>query len=85
MSYAASGIKMLIPRMGSGPAVFYYSTTDAHTDVDAAAYFTDGEAYGMKENDIVFVVDTDTDTCTLHHVTEITAAGAATIGAATLA
>jgi len=69
----------MIPRMGAGPAIWYYSNTDAHTDVDAAGYFTDGVAKGLVANDVMIVVDTDTYTCTLHHVLNTTTISAATL------
>jgi hypothetical protein len=85
MSYAASGLRLMIPRIGSGPALFFYHTTDAHTDVDADNYFTDGADMGMKVNDVVIVVDTDTNTCTVHMVSTVSASTKdATIAAATL-
>jgi hypothetical protein len=80
MSYNNAGLRCLIPALGSGPAVWYYSTTDAHTDVDATDYFTDGAIFGLKANDVMLVVDTDTNTATIHKV-----ASATTIAAATLA
>ena len=83
MSYAASGLKLLVPQMGGGPGVWYYKSNDAHTDVDASGYFSDGLQMGMKDNDIVIVVDEDTATTTIHHVSGVSG-DAATIAAATL-
>ena len=83
MSYAASGVKLLVPGMGAGPALWYYKSNDAHTDVDADGYFATAGDLGMKDNDIVFVIDEDTGTTTLHHVTGVTA-GAGTISVGTL-
>ncbi len=63
-----------------------YASEDVHTDVDASGYFTDGDALGMKVNDIVFVVKTTaTVGATLHSVSAVTAGGAATIAPAILA
>lgn len=67
------------------PALWVYVSADAHTDVDATDYFSDGSYRGMKVNDIVFVVDTAGGTCTMHRVSAVTAGGAATVAAATLA
>lgn len=83
MSYAASGLKLLVPGVGGGPGIWYYITNDAHGDVDAAGYFTDASKWGMKDNDIVIVVDEDTGTTTLHHCTGVSA-GAGSISVATL-
>ena len=70
----------IVERIGSGPATWYYKhATDPHTDIDAAGYFTDGASYGLTANDIMFVIDVDTATCTLHHVLNATTIGAATL------
>lgn len=80
MSYANTGLRCLIPAVGGGPAVWYYASADAHTDVDAAGYFSDGADFGLKANDVMIVVDTATPTVTIHNV-----ASATTVSAATLA
>ena len=51
----------MVPGVGGGPAIWVYQSTDVHTDVDAASYFSNGGRLGMKPGDIVFVQDTDTD------------------------
>ena len=79
MAYSNTGLRNLIPRIGSGPAVWIYSSADAHTDVDASGYFSDGADFGLTAGDVMIVVDTNTPTCTVHHV-----ASATTITAATL-
>lgn len=84
MAYAASGLNLLIPRITGGPAVFHYSSADAHGTVEGAGYFSDGGDRGMKVGDTVIVVDNDAVATTIHTVTTVTA-GAATINAATLA
>ena len=86
MSYAASGLKMMISAIGDGPALWSYSSTDVHTDVDEADYFTTGHAMGMKVGDFVIVYKTSaTIGATLHVVTAVTTGGAATIAPAILA
>ena len=79
MGYSTSAPpQLLVPRMGSGVALWVYKSNDAHGDVDGSAYFTNAAALGMKEGDVVIVVDADTATTTLHTVsstvTTITAA-----------
>jgi len=70
----------MVPAIGSGPALWQYRhATDPHTDIDAAGYFSDGATYGLKANDMMFVVDTDTATCTIHLVLNATTIGAATL------
>lgn len=87
MSYSSSGLNQVWPRMGTdGAAGWTYVSTDVHTDVDAADYFSNGAAKGMKVGDIVFVGKSSaTIGYTMHYVQTVTAGGAATIAAAILA
>jgi hypothetical protein len=83
--YSNTGLRCIVDRIGDGPAVWYYSSVDAHGTVDNASYFTDGYTFGMRVNDVVIVVDTDSATCTIHSVaTAVQATGYVTINAATL-
>lgn len=71
---------------GGGASLWIYTSADVHTDVDAAGYFSNGDALGMKVNDCVIVQkSTATIGATLHTVTAVTAGGAATVSAAILA
>lgn len=72
--------KLLVPGVGGAPSLWTYSSTDPHGDVDGSGYFTNAAALGMREGDIVIVVDTDSATCTIHSVTSTVT----TINAATL-
>lgn len=93
MAFALSGLKLLVNTVGGGPRIWLYKTADIHTDVDAADYFTkqgagtasDTTTSGMKVDDVVFVHNTSAPSLTMHIVTAISAAGHATISAATLA
>ena len=88
MSYATiNPPKLLLPRLGTdGVALWAYTSTDVHTDVDASDYFSDGYDLGMKVGDIVFVSKSSaTIGTTVHYVQTVTANGAATIAAAILA
>lgn len=87
MSYATTNPPKLISGgVGASERLWLYSSTDVHTDVDAADYFSNGNALGMKVNDVVIVVKTSaTIGATLHVVTASTAGGAATVAAAILA
>lgn len=80
MAYSTSAPpQLLIPGIGNAPSVWLYSSTDAHTDVDAAGYFTNGADLGIKANDVMIVVDTDSATCTIHSAASATAINAATL------
>jgi hypothetical protein len=87
MSYSTSSPpNLLCQSVGAAPALWVYASTDVHTDVDAADYFSNGSALGMRVNDVVIVVKTSaTIGATLHVVTAVTAGGAATVAAAILA
>lgn len=77
---------LLSSGLGGGGALWYYTGTDVHTDVDAADYFTNGTSAGMKVGDIlIYVKSTATIGATLHSVTTATAGGAVTVSPAILA
>jgi hypothetical protein len=70
------------PRMWGGDPgnrLWYYSSVDIIGDVDAAGYFTNGSALGMKVGDIVLVRDTTTPSMAIAAVSAVTAGGAATV------
>lgn len=87
MAYAATNPPALLSQsVGAAPALWVYASTDVHTDVDATDYFTNGNALGMRVNDVVIVIKTSaTIGATIHVVTASTAGGAATVAAAILA
>lgn len=87
MAYSTSiPPRLLVPRIGSGTALWAYTSTDVHTDVDASGYFTNGDALGMKVGDVVLVSkSTATIGTTIHYVSTVTAGGAATVEPAILA
>lgn len=86
MAYATTNPPICVAQgVGAAPAQWIYASTDVHTDVDAADYFSNGSALGMRVNDVVTVVKTTaTIGATLHVVTAVTAGGAATVSAAIL-
>ncbi len=85
MAYSTSNPPNRIAQgVGSAPTLWQYSSTDAHTAVDATDYFTNAKDLGMRADDIMIVVDTSTPTCTIHHVAAIDSDGNGTITAATL-
>lgn len=45
----------VVPSIGGSPAIWVYSDTDAIGTVVGAGYFTDAASLGMKENDLVLV------------------------------
>lgn len=79
--------KLMVPSVGSGqPALWVYTSTDIHTDVDASGYFTNGSDLGLRVGDIMFVSKSSaTIGTTVHYVQTVTAGGAATVALAILA
>lgn len=60
MAYSTSNPPALIAQgIGGANKVWAYSSTDAGTAADAAGYFTNGVALGMKTGDGIIVVDND--------------------------
>lgn len=91
MALSASGLNLLVPGIGGGPALWVYTSTDAHGSVEATDYFAAMGAggasnRGMKVGDIVIVVDSDTGpgNTTIHSVSAVDSDGNATINAAVL-
>jgi hypothetical protein len=78
MAYSTSLPPRLIAQGPSdGGSIWMYQSEDAHGDVDAASYFTNGMALGMKVGDVVLVVETDASyALSMHVVTAVAAAGA---------
>ncbi len=87
MAYVATNPPIRVTgSIGAGQELWMYASTDVHTDVDESGYFTNGDALGMKVNDVVIVTKTSaTIGATLHVVTAVTAGGAATVSPAILA
>lgn len=71
MGYSANGLHLMKGSVGAGPQIWIYTSADAHGDVDAAGYFSDGVRRGMRAEDIVFVIDTATPTLTMHTVLSV--------------
>lgn len=87
MSYATSNPPRKIGGGGVGAAagnIWLYIDGDAHGDVDADDYFSNGYDLGMRVGDIVYVMAATGYTVTLHGVRVVTANGAASISAAVL-
>jgi len=85
MAYAASGLKLMVPHLGSGPAVWHYASGDARTTIEGAGYFSDAGQRGMKTGDAVIVSAGGASAlATIHSVTGVSS-GTATINAAVLA
>lgn len=87
MAYSATNPPIKVTTgIGAAQELWMYASTDIHTTVAGADYFTNGHALGMKVNDVVIVTKTSaTIGATLHVVTAVTTDGAATVSSAILA
>jgi len=84
MAYATTNPPtQLVQGLAGGPAIWHYSSADVDSDVDAAGYFTNGDALGMNVGDVVHVFDT-AGVMTYMFVSAVTAGGAATVAAGTV-
>lgn len=84
MGYATSGLKLVKSGINTGPALWQYISADAHATVEGASYFSDAKQRGLKLRDMIIVINTANDECTLHQVKSVSG-NAATVNAATLA
>lgn len=83
MAYATTNPPVCMASSISGPSLWHYSSADVDSDVDAAGYFTNGDALGLKVGDPMLVHDT-AGVMTLMFVSAVTAGGAATVTAGTV-
>jgi hypothetical protein len=83
MTYSTSNPPQLLSQgigFATGLRVWAYASADASTVVDGDAYFSNGDALGMKAGDLVLVNDTDTNLTTMHVVLSVASGGAADLG-----
>ncbi len=86
MAYVSAQWNCAIPCVGDEPKTWVARGTDVHTDADATDFIADGDAKGMKVNDVViYIKTTATVGATIHVITAVTAGGAATMSPAILA
>ena len=80
MAYSTSNPPVRVAQTMGGNSIWYYTGTTADSDVDAADFFSNGDALGMKVGDVLFTVQTDASyLVSLMSVTAVTAGGAATV------
>ena len=57
MAYTPATLDCLIPRIGSGPALWMYSSqADARAVIETDAYFSDGADRGLAIGDAMIVI-----------------------------
>lgn len=79
MAYATTNPPTLFGQAIAGQRIWLYVSADAIATVNTAAYFSNGDALGLKVNDIVWVIDTATPTSGIAIVRDVTAGGQADI------
>lgn len=86
MAYATSNPPVRVAGSISGPNLWLYHDADVDSDVDAADYFSDGDALGMKVGDPLFHYEVNATPAksTFFFVSGVTAGGAATVIAGTV-
>jgi len=73
MAYETSNPpRLLVPGVAGSVNIWIYVDGDAHADVDASGYFTNGYALGMRADDQVLVVDTNLKISSWHYVEILT-------------
>lgn len=79
MAYATTNPPQKIAQgMTGAGSLWYYSSADVDSDVDATDYFSNGDALGMQVGDFMLVFDT-AGVGSFMVVTAVTAGGAATV------
>jgi hypothetical protein len=74
MPYATTNPPALQTQAIAGPRHWIYQSADSQADVNTAGYFTNGWELGMRANDTVTVIDTDTGQQSIHTVLTATEA-----------
>ena len=80
MAYTTATLDCLVPRIGAGPALWMYTTTDTTLGtVDVDGYFSDGADMGLVAGDVMIIVGATGGTVTtrMHYVESTTSVRAA--------
>lgn len=69
MSYSTSTPpRLLIGGVSGAQNLWIYASADAHADVDASGYFTNGYKLGMRDGDQIIVIDTNLKITSWHYI-----------------
>lgn len=80
MAYSINGLSLVAQRVGASQgAVWMYVSADPFDIVTATDYFTDAALAGVKDGDIVHLVDTTNDVATTGYFSNIDADDNATV------
>ena len=85
MTYDATKLNLIKSGLNAGPALWDYTSGDAHGTVEGASFFSDGVKHGMKVGDKVIVSNSASNYDTTIHAVKSVSGNACTIGAALLA
>lgn len=85
MAYSTSAPpQLLVPSIGTAPALWSYRSTNVSTDLLATGFFSNGSNLGMKAGDFMLAASTTGFTPALVAVSSVTASSAATVVASTV-
>jgi hypothetical protein len=74
MAYStANPPALLVKRVGKSGAVWWYASTDAIAVVDDANYFSNAADLDMRQNDVIFIVNTTANLTSIGKVGAINA------------
>lgn len=80
MAYSTATPPIVIAEgIGGKGTLWYYQSADPIATVNTSAYFTNGDALGMKVGDTVIVRDSNVPTTSLCTVIDVTAGGQADV------
>lgn len=68
---------------GGGGNVWFYRSADGIATVAGTSYFSDGSARGMRQYDLVYVVNTTSTALSVGIITSVVAGAGATMGVLT--
>lgn len=81
MAYTGATLSKIVSTIGGGTDLWVYTNTDTVATVQGSGYFSDASNRGLKANDVILYVKTDTGAVSLLPVSSVSAAGAGTVGA----
>lgn len=85
MTYDSTKLKLIKSGFNGGPALWDYTSGDAHGTVEGASYFSNAKQRGLKLGDKVIVCNSGSNYDTTIHAVKSVSGNAATINAAVLA
>lgn len=77
MAYSTSNPpNLMVPSLGTAPAIWAYLSTHGSTAVGAAGFFTNGKDLGMKVNDVLITIQSTGTVPVIGMVSAVSSTGA---------